>query len=360
MNRSVTLEDIAREAGVSIAAVSRALNGSPRISEATRARVTEISGRLGYQPRPRRKQRPQPTSLKPRIGLMLLESRSRVWVTDHYISVITRFIKQHGGRLELSELAEHDDPTCETELRHHAHGVDGLLMFGYVRPPIARLLTQVRVPAVVIGDIAPTPAPPPYQVSHDVTRLVDSVIRTLLEAGHQRIAFFASPFPSDGWRDQWLSGYQLAMLRSERGFSPELCPVIDAPNTHELGIAAAAHMARLAEQPSMYIVPQTEAVISFRAAMADHGIHLSREHFIVGGDSETASNHGFSTYPRIGENPLDAATHALKLLWQLIRGESVSPVRMNVPCHMHNFSFDNVRPPTPPTATPSEARPVNV
>ncbi|MDA1358233.1 LacI family DNA-binding transcriptional regulator [Glycomyces luteolus] len=50
MQRRVTIEDIAREAGVSRQTVTRAMNGMPRISEATRARILEISERLGYRP----------------------------------------------------------------------------------------------------------------------------------------------------------------------------------------------------------------------------------------------------------------------------------------------------------------------
>lgn len=50
MTRAVTIEDIAAAAGVSRQTVSRAINGMPRISEETRARVIEISERLGYRP----------------------------------------------------------------------------------------------------------------------------------------------------------------------------------------------------------------------------------------------------------------------------------------------------------------------
>lgn len=49
-NRRVTLADIAREAGVSVATASRTLNGSPAstVGETTRARVEEAAERLGY------------------------------------------------------------------------------------------------------------------------------------------------------------------------------------------------------------------------------------------------------------------------------------------------------------------------
>lgn len=47
---SVTIYDIAAEAEVSIATVSRVLNGSPRVAKATRARVHRVAERMGYQP----------------------------------------------------------------------------------------------------------------------------------------------------------------------------------------------------------------------------------------------------------------------------------------------------------------------
>lgn len=46
----VTLKDIAREVGLSVTAVSRALNGHKDVSEATRARVLEVARRLNYHP----------------------------------------------------------------------------------------------------------------------------------------------------------------------------------------------------------------------------------------------------------------------------------------------------------------------
>lgn len=46
----VTISDIADRAGVSIGAVSFALNGRPGVSEETRARVLEVADEMGWAP----------------------------------------------------------------------------------------------------------------------------------------------------------------------------------------------------------------------------------------------------------------------------------------------------------------------
>ncbi len=46
----VSMKDIARECGVSVAAVSKALSGQPDISEATREKIKNAASSMGYQP----------------------------------------------------------------------------------------------------------------------------------------------------------------------------------------------------------------------------------------------------------------------------------------------------------------------
>src|SRR5919205_1813206 len=47
-----TINDVARETGVGVGTVSRVLNGSTRVSVATRQRINEAMDRLGYRPNP--------------------------------------------------------------------------------------------------------------------------------------------------------------------------------------------------------------------------------------------------------------------------------------------------------------------
>ena len=48
--KKITVYDVAKEANVSLATVSRVMNGSSVVKEATRVKVEEAIARLGYRP----------------------------------------------------------------------------------------------------------------------------------------------------------------------------------------------------------------------------------------------------------------------------------------------------------------------
>ncbi|MET3901075.1 LacI family transcriptional regulator [Devosia sp. UYZn731] len=74
IRKTPTLKDVAREAGVSIAAVSYSLNGGGTIGEEVRARVREVSDRLGY--RPNRSAQSVRTGRNTTLGLVLPDLRN--------------------------------------------------------------------------------------------------------------------------------------------------------------------------------------------------------------------------------------------------------------------------------------------
>ena len=48
--QSITIYDVAKKAGVSMATVSRVVNGNPNVKPATRKKVMEVIGELDYRP----------------------------------------------------------------------------------------------------------------------------------------------------------------------------------------------------------------------------------------------------------------------------------------------------------------------
>jgi DNA-binding LacI/PurR family transcriptional regulator len=54
MMKTVTIRDVAKQAGVGLGTVSRVINDSPLVSQATRQRVQEVISELHFVPNPTR------------------------------------------------------------------------------------------------------------------------------------------------------------------------------------------------------------------------------------------------------------------------------------------------------------------
>lgn len=338
MSQRVTLRDIAREAGLSVAAVSKALNGYANVSETTRRRVREISDRRGYTPLPARNRnvrRREQTRVR-RVGLVLprapIESRS----LDRIACAMTSVAGEFNARVELAELPRAQaGATGERVIAQQAPDVDALVFYGYVNAELAELIHRIELPSIVFGDVEPMQRRPRYQISVDALGMGQYATRALLDAGHQCIGFVGAAGLEGGWADQWRTGYKLALIQRDRALDPAVIGAFDATNGHRVGTAAAEHMANRPEPPSAYVVTDLSPAASFRQAMAARGIALGPTNLIVGGRLEHAAEHGLADLTVLGVDLEDAARHALHLLCRVVRGETVPPIHLRVPFTVH-------------------------
>ena len=76
---TVTIYDVAREAGVSMATVSRVVNGNKNVKENTRKKVLEVIDRLDY--RPNAVARGLASKKTTTVGVMRMMKRKFQWLT---------------------------------------------------------------------------------------------------------------------------------------------------------------------------------------------------------------------------------------------------------------------------------------
>ena len=162
----VTLYDVAKHAGVSIATVSRVLHGQDRVRESTRARVRAAIEELGYVPDGAAQSLAR--SRKDVIGLVCverekphhsnIESMSLLFYDEVMRGVESRVRERHGSLL-ITYLREDETlavPVTEDEpvlprLLALSGKVDGLLIGeGVVPPPVVAGLAR-RLPVVVVA-----------------------------------------------------------------------------------------------------------------------------------------------------------------------------------------------------------------
>lgn len=120
----VTLEDVAREAGVSTMTVSRVVNNTGRISQATRKHVKEVIARLGY--RPSRAARALVTNKTYMLGVVVPD------ITNPYFASIVQGIEDIATEADYSVLLVNTNETPareEAALRHLDDStIDGLIV----------------------------------------------------------------------------------------------------------------------------------------------------------------------------------------------------------------------------------------
>jgi len=241
----VTLDEVARRAGVSRAAASLAVRGRPGVGEDTRQRVVEVAGRLGYHGRPA----PAPPAATGTVGLLV---KGRPADDGHanafyapVIEGISRACADAGMDLRLDTLPVDDRQVpLATPRMLRAGDVDGLIVLG-ARLPMAVAERLASMPAVLVDayvDGRPEGVPPLPSVLSDNAGGAAAVTRYLAGLGHRRIALVGSEpgsFPSI--RDR-RGGYAAAM--ADAGLAPLF---VDGP--HDDPLRCVGPVARLLARP---------------------------------------------------------------------------------------------------------------
>jgi LacI family transcriptional regulator len=177
-----TIKDVAREAGVSVATVSRACNGSPAVTEGTRRHVLDVAARLGYTPHGAA--RSLITNRTSTIGVLLPD------LYGEFFSEVIRGVDQAAQRAgyHLLVSSSHDEEReIVAAFRAMRGRVDGLLVMS---PDLdARAAVHEftdRFPVVLLN--CPAERDPYDSIVINNFDGAVAVIRHLLALGHRRFA----------------------------------------------------------------------------------------------------------------------------------------------------------------------------
>ncbi|PZE57320.1 LacI family transcriptional regulator [Curtobacterium sp. MCPF17_047] len=192
--RRTTIADIAARAGVSISAVSFALNGRPGVSETTRERVRQVARDLDWQPHTAA--RALGGAKAGSIGFVL-NRPARTLGTESFFGDLISGIQLGltGTHIGMTLLVARDaDEELETYRDWwRGHRVDGVIVIDPRRDDERlRLLADLGMPSVIVGS-HPSPAGAAPSVWIDDSDATDTVLRYLRALGHRRIAHVSGP-----------------------------------------------------------------------------------------------------------------------------------------------------------------------
>ncbi|GAT32726.1 LacI family transcriptional regulator [Terrimicrobium sacchariphilum] len=229
-----TLRDIAREAGLSLAAASLALRNNPRISAATRLKVQQIAKRLDYHPDPKiatlmQHLRAQGAS-EYRETLAYLSSYPSYdawnWMPhhDYYLGAAERALEL-GYRLDLFHLSAPDMTPARMSRLLVSRGIRGLLVGGFDKLGVSLDLDWKNFAAVAFDYSLQSPLL--HRAANNHYNEMLALLERLSRAGCQRIALNANSGDDAKVLGLWHSAYlrhQEYLPKSRRlpvNFSPD-------------------------------------------------------------------------------------------------------------------------------------------
>jgi LacI family transcriptional regulator len=201
----VTIKDVAREAGVSVATVSRVYNDSELVSEETRVHVRAIGSRLRYAPN--RAARSLTTNKTHSIGVLLPD------IYGEFFSEVIRGIDEaaqaRGYHLLVS--SSHDvSAEIDVALRAMRGRVDGLiLMAPTIDPQLSLPSLPDGFPAVLLNSAESGDAFDALNIDNFTG--ARAMVTHLVSLGHRRIAMIMGA-PGNHDAEERLRGYRAALF----------------------------------------------------------------------------------------------------------------------------------------------------
>jgi len=272
---AVTIRDVAREAGVSVATVSRVLNDSGPVRESTRQRVREAARRLHFSPNTTA--RSLSTSQTKTLGVLLPD------VYGEFFSEIMRGIDQQARRRGFHVLLSgaHNE-AAEVEAAVHAMRgrVDGLiLMAAELDPEVLERSLPDRVPVVLIN------------ADHDASRFntinVDNyggaaaMTRHLLGLGHREIRLICGS-ASNRDATERRRGFEDTLWRA--GITPRPEWILPGDFTEASGYAATEQLLREVPRPTAIFAANDSMAVGALSAARSAGLRVPEDVAVVGFD----------------------------------------------------------------------------
>ena len=182
------LRRLAAETGLSIATISRALNNSEKVREATRNRVHEAAERLGYSPNAAA--RALTTRRSRTIGAVIPTLESSIFAK--FISAIEEQLAADGYALVIATTNNDAEIEEKRALELVSMGAEGLIVSGLRHQPgLIRYIRSRDIPAIATSIFSSRGQLP--SIGYDSRLLGRMAAQYLVGQGHRNIAVIHGP-----------------------------------------------------------------------------------------------------------------------------------------------------------------------
>lgn len=323
---SATIYDVANRVGVSLATVSRVVNGNTNVRESTKRKVLAAIDELGYQPNA--VARGLASKKTTTIGVVLPD------VTNLFYSELARGIDDIANMYHYDVLLTNtdDDPIREVMAVNNlvAKQVDGIIFMGSnLDSEVMKAFDRIDVPVVLAGSLDEDGKLP--SVNIDYKNAVYEAISKLLTR-HEKVALVISEGKRAIDLQNRVSGYKQAV--EERGFKFDEKFILTSRGEYESGIEVGEKLHDLGV--TAVLSYDDQVAVGILNYMHDHNINVPEDFEIITSDDTKFAEIVRPDLSSIKQPKYDIGAVSMRMLTKLMNSETLDIVQMKLP---HSFKY---------------------
>lgn len=321
---TVTIYDVAREAGVSMATVSRVVNNNPNVKPQTRKKVFEAIERLGY--RPNAVARGLASKKTTTVGVVIPD------ISNAIFAEVARGIEDIANMYHYNIILCNADKKKDKEIRVVntllEKQVDGLLfMGGVVTDEHIQAFRTSTVPIVLCATTDEKNTMPAVDIDHE--KAAFDAVQLLIANGHRRIAMISGTLqdPANGYSRY--QGYRKALEQAGLPVSDELVRV--GNYRYESGIEATKYFLELGDRPTAIFAATDEMAIGAIHTIQDKGLVVPDDVSVISVDNSRISSMVRPLLTTVAQPMYDIGAVSMRLLTKLMNKENVEQAKYVLP-----------------------------
>jgi LacI family transcriptional regulator len=315
-----TIYDVAREAGVSIATVSKVINETGRISDKTRNKVLQIMRKLDYQPSVVASALTGKSTYT--IGLLIPD------LANPFFAEVARSVEDRGHELGFNLVMCSTDNNPQKEAQYISllkqKRVDGIIVAtGMSNDALLKDLVKQEMPLALIARDLPALAVDSVLVDDFIGGY--QAASHLTGLGHRRIAIIAEDLSLMSSKER-IRGYRHALAEANLPYDESLVLVSDF--TVEGGKRCTKQLLDLPEPPTAIFACNDLLAIGAVQAAREQGLRIPDDLSVVGFDNTILATIIDPPLTTVAQPIRDMGRQVMDLLVQEVRGQKTLKQRI--------------------------------
>ena len=319
---SATIYDVANRVGVSLATVSRVVNGNSNVRDSTKRKVLDAIEELGYHPNA--VARGLASKKTTTIGVVMPD------VTDMYYAELARGIDDVANMYHYDVLLTNtdEDPVRETMAVNNLSSkqVDGIIFMGNeLDREVLNTIAAADAPVVLAGSVDSEGKLPSVNINY--VNAIQEATETVINHGHRRVALVTGPMSHAINRLHRLVGYQAGLEAA--GIEVDEGLLFTAHQDYAAGMQIAEKV--LQAGANAVIAYDDEVALGIMNYVQEHGQRVPEDFEII-----TSNDTKFAIVTRpeltsIGQPKYDIGAVAMRMLTKLMNNEIIDDTQVQLP-----------------------------